>query len=673
MRFSLRAIMIVVILASVITGWYIHWRKANIGLEISVPTPIGELDCEVPAVLREYWSGAKVREHDRDFAWPTERIDQLRGDLSLYRQLVPSDEALLRTNKDELVQLARIVLSDERSKFKSAANAAWILNETGDVDAFSTFLNRVKQNRVEDKGKRWKLFDVFPARKLVADQEFLKTMKASVGKDTSFARRSERALFDSGLDRQPWIDRMKKEARQDPESDSPIQLLLNNAPSVEALELAEAFLFGPRERARSGYGDYYLMRTVFITDFSNDPELDEIADRMERKLAKVIQEIREQDAPDGGHLGWQLWKMVVFHGTDFSKDLFLETLESPELAHRHLDAVGALVRLGHGQECRSHIEKTVAQLPPEYPARHLNILNLHEQCCGRELSIKVCLKLAKDHSNLAAFTKLAMLFEDTNDPNVSELVLDQLFLEGKGKLAVKALRLLEQIGHPDLGSLWAKLPASTTSDPIVKFYQHWHTQGISRTGIVNWINQKLKPNRPISVDSILNKSKFLSSDHFLWRFLHEGFDSPHKFAMAAFAHSGSGDLAFGEDVYFSELIGHIADLGTTELGELKVSSCSTELINGRRNFRIVINGRLYEFSLAEPVDNYENRYDARAIVELLNAIAIRRRLKKRFFAFPTEWESGFCLVLFIEPQTVTQLETQFGLTPIEGCKYYLDH
>ena len=86
MRFSLRAIMIVVILASVITGWYIHWRKAHIGLEISVPTPIGELDCEVPAVLREYWSGAKVREHDRDFAWPTERIDQLRGDLSLYRQ-----------------------------------------------------------------------------------------------------------------------------------------------------------------------------------------------------------------------------------------------------------------------------------------------------------------------------------------------------------------------------------------------------------------------------------------------------------------------------------------------------------------------------------------------------------------------------------------------------------
>ena len=141
--------------------------------------------------------------------------------------------------------------------------------------------------------------------------------------------------------------------------------------------------------------------------------------------------------------------------------------------------------------------------------------------------------------------------------------------------------------------------------------------------------------------------------------------------MAALAHAGSGDLAYGEDNYFDELIGRIAGLSVTESGEMKISSVSSEVKDDRRWLRIVINGRLYEFNLAEP--DYHNGYDARAIVELLNTIAIRQRMTKRFFAYPTEWGTGFCLVLFIEPKTVSELETKFGLTPIEGCEFYLDN
>lgn len=678
MRFSLRTTLVVVILASLATGWYMNWRRANIGFEIAVPTPLGELGSEVPEQLREYWAGAKVREHDRTYhqSHQKRRIERLRENLSIYRrQFMASDKDLLRTNREELVQLAREVFSDEKSEFDAAANAAWILDETGDADAFSIFLNRAKEHRVQDDGKRWMLFDVFPADRLVADQEFLKMMKASVGEDSGFSRRSEWALFDSGLQRQPLIDRLIQGIRENPESDDSLQLLLNKAPSIEALELAEEFLFGDREsgRARSSYGDYYLMRTVFKMDISNDPELGEIVDRLERKFANVIRELRKQDAL-GRHLGWQLWSLAVQQGSDVSKDLFLETLENPELVHRHSNAVSALVRLGFGEDCQTYMRKAVANLPPEKPEWHFKLLDLHEKCCGKEESIEVCLKLAKDQSNLAAYQKLAMLFQDTNDATASKLIVDQLFCEGKGERAVKALQFLEQIGHPELGSFWAQLPGSITSDPIIKFYQHWHTQKVDRTDIVNWINQELRPNQPISVDSVLNESKFLSgTNHFLWRFVHKGFGSPHKFAMAAFAHSGSGDLVFGEDMYFDELVGHIADLAATESGELKVSSSSTELVGGQRTFRIVVNNRLYEFALTEPIDNFENRYDSRAIVEILNAIAMRRRLKKRFFAYPTEWGTGFCLVLFIEPETVKQLETRFGLTPIAGSEFYVDH
>jgi len=673
MQFSLRTAMVALILVSVSTGWYMHWRRASVGLEISVPLPLGELDCEVPGTIREYWNGAKLREHDRNHQWPKEslRIKQLREDISVFDRRF--DGELLKIHREELNPLARKVLGDKSSEFKSAVNAAWLLNETGDPDAMISILNRVKSQHALDDGKRWQLFDVFPAEKLFTNSEFLKLVKASVGEESGFSRRSEWALYETGLDRQPLLRRRMEEARLATDSDNPFQWLISNAPSVEVLELAEAFLFDPRERTRN-YSDYYLMRTLLMTDFSDTAELVEVADRIESRFADVIRDLRKQDKPEG-QLAWRLWQLVVYHGSDVSKDLLLETLENPELHYRHTEAIDALVRLGHGEECREYISNAVLNLPPGRHDRHLEFLNLHEQCCGRESSIEVCTRLAKDESNLAACQKLASLFEGSHDQGVSNLILEELFQNGHGAYAVKALRLLEQVGNSDLATLWARLPESTTSDPLIKFYQHWHTQGIEREDIVSWVNQTLKPKNPISVNSVLNESKFLTGEreHYLWRFVHEGFDNPHKFTMSALAHSGSGDLAYGEDWFFDGVTRYMAELGEMESGEIEVSSVSSELTNGRRTFGIAVNKRLYEFTLAEPVESYERHYDARAIVELLNAIAIRRGLTRRFFAYPTEWDHAFCLVMFIDPEIVAQLETKFGLLPVYGSDFYLDH
>ena len=397
-QFSLRSAMVVVLLVAVGIGWYMNWRRANIGVELAVPTPL-DLSCEVPGVLREYSSGAKVREHDRNHQWPFERrrIEQLKKDLSSYRrQFVHSDEDLLRTNRDEMVQLAGRVLGDEDSSFKAAANAAWILTETGDPDAYSIILNRVKKFDAKDDEKRWELFDVFPAERLVTDSEFLKIMKDNVGEDSGFSRRCEHALFKSGVDRQPRIRRMMDEANQDPTSRHSIDWLLRHAPSTEALELAEAYLFEPPAGSRS-YSEYYLIRTILITDFSDSPELKEISDRIERKFADLIRELRKQDGPDGGHIGRQLWNFMVNHGTVVSKDLLLETFGNPELESLRFGIVRALIRIGHGDECRTFMENAVAKSPPYKGVFHLD---LHEQCCGREASIEVCTKLAKEHSSV---------------------------------------------------------------------------------------------------------------------------------------------------------------------------------------------------------------------------------------------------------------------------------
>ena len=158
------------------------------------------------------------------------------------------------------------------------------------------------------------------------------------------------------------------------------------------------------------------------------------------------------------------------------------------------------------------------------------------------------MKLAKDHASFFACQKLASLFQGTGDQTVKELILDKLFCDGKGKHAVPALILLEQVGSSDLANLWAKVSETTkTTGPLVKFYQHWHTQGVKRIDIVDWVNKTLKPETPISIDSVLNRSKFQSEfydGHFLGRSIHRGFvDSPHKFTLLALAHSGSGELA----------------------------------------------------------------------------------------------------------------------------------
>ena len=672
MRFSLCTAMVVVVLITVAIAWYLNWRRANIGVQITVPAPLGKLECEVPGFFQEYAYGAKVREHKRNHPpYPQSRIASLRKDFLLFSRI--GDGELLKSNKDELVQLARTAFADEASSFKAAANAAWILNYAGDSDAYRAILNRLKEHRAQDDQQRWQLFDIFPSEKLVTDPELLKLMKASVGGDTSFARRSEYALFKTGIDRRPWVQRKTEEARLDFKSNDSIRWLIDNSPSIEALELAENYLFNSPPRMYNSH----LVSSVLKADFSMAPELQEIADRIERKFIDLIRDHRSKQS--NGFLDFEYRSVLVHRGTIISKEYFFEVLDDAELEPIHSESVEALIRLGLAKECRAYMQKAVFKLPSSNPHSHLEILNLHEQCCGREASIEVCSKLAENDSNFAACQKLAALFEDTHDPGISNLILKQLFRKGKGPYAVEALELLEQIGNSNLSNLWAKLPESKTSDPLVKFYQHWYTQGMDRAEVVNWINQTLQPENPISVDSVLNESKFFSGGHYLWRFVHEGFNSHHKFTMAALAHSGSGDLAFGEDMYFVSLVGYISELASTEStestesSEMKVHSTSSQAQNGRRMFGIVVNHRLYEFTLKEPEDNYENRYDARAIVEILNAIAIRQRLSKRFFAYPTEWDTGFCLVLFIEPELVAELEKKFGLVPIDGCEFYLQH
>ena len=114
---------------------------------------------------------------------------------------------LLKSNNSELLELARQALSDDSADLMSVANAAWILDQAGDKNAYPIALNRIKERRKQDQGKRWELFDVFPTKKLVTDPEIVDELKSRVGEDSSFGRRSQWVLFKTGIDPQPLVNR----------------------------------------------------------------------------------------------------------------------------------------------------------------------------------------------------------------------------------------------------------------------------------------------------------------------------------------------------------------------------------------------------------------------------------------------------------------------------------
>ena len=675
-QFTLRTMLAISILIGLAVGWRMNWWRANIGIELKVHQPLAVKGSEVPEFITEFSWGRKVREHDRNHQFapaPEKRMHDLRNDLSKFRrQFTELDVSLLKSNNSELLELARQALNDDSADLMSVANAAWILDQAGDKNAYPIALNRMKERRKQDQGKRWELFDVFPTKKLVTDPEIVDELKSRVGEDSSFGRRSQWVLFKTGIDPQPLVNRYLQAAEQETKKPTSISWLIKHAPSARALELAENYLFQPPAGMR--WNSDYLARTILIKDFSHSTELQAAADRIERRLVEFIRTLRKNDPPNGGHRSWTFWRHLANCGSNISKELFIETLEDPQLVHRRSEAVNALIRLGHQDECAEYLRSAVADMLEKKIWQQSTLLRQHEKCCGQEESIQICLNLANQKGNLPAIRNLAEIFKGTGDPKISQLVLDKMFLDGQGKFAVEALELLEKIGHSKLQELWGKLPTSTTADPIVGFYQHWHTQGIVRNDLVRWINETLQPDKPLTVHSVVEESKFLAKpEHYLWRFVNAGFKSRHQFAVAALAHSGNGDLAFGEDIPLADAAWWISKLATTQSTEFQVTSHSTELQNALRTFRMVVNNRLYQFVLNQPTEYWQDNYDVRAVVELLNTIAIRQRTKRRFFAYPTEWDVGFCLVMFIEPETAMELDRKFGLSPVEGCNYYLDH
>ena len=685
MQFSLRTALILVFLVALATGGYINWKRATYGVELLVPNPM-EVDSEIPEVITEFSSWGKVWNHDNNHPWP---VVEVPVELSRYGSM--QIDNVPESIRKELLDLAKSTLADESSEFRSAAIAANLLDQAGDQDAVTRILARFKNLLARDENESWKLFEVFSLKRLMAvDKSVLDLIQSKSGDDSNLGERSDAVLYRSGIDRQPLIRRHLKVAegmaKSAYDARNSIAWLIDHAPSVEALELAEAYLLNATPRV--GWGNHCFMRDVLRADFTHSHELQEVAERIERRMVAFIRESqRGQGTQDSNTIAREYLGALVDCGSEISQPMFLEMLRKPEDQIWHRDIAGALIRLGSDEQCKPYLHNVIAEFEAGKVDMHdgltwsilcwwrdpaLPALDQYEQCFGREETIKVCLGLAENHGSLVAYRKLVEMYAGTSDQELTQLIQSNLFLDGKGKNAVEALQMFEHIGNANLGELWARLPQPATADNadlFLKFYRHWHTKGLTQDDLVNWINNTLRPPIPVSVETAdgLKKCPTATMDS-LERFLHAGFQSQHQLAVAALSRAACGDLAFGEDIIREDVPHWISRLAT-ELSDLKVTSCSSELQGSQRLFRLVVNRRLYQFPLAEPEHALENKYDSRCVVELLNTIALRHNLKRRFFAYPTEWGDGFCLVLFVKPAIVAELEDKFGLAPVKGCQY----
>ena len=145
----------------------------------------------------------------------------------------------------------------------------------------------------------------------------------------------------------------------------------------------------------------------------------------------------------------------------------------------------------------------------------------------------------------------------------------------------------------------------------------------------------------------------------------------HTFLIVALAHSGHGHLAHWEYTHPECVPDSIDEYSKTESGEFNVSAYQQDGMYPIK-YSMVVNDRTYQFSLHEGPNGSDERYDVAVITDLMNTIAVRQKLKRRFFIFES-LEKGYCLVMHLDPETARKLDSKFLLSPGRGTKYYLDY
>ena len=598
-----------------------------------------------------------IRDHDQAFKDSLSNanikcVKLLKNDLSNFNRRLDLHLQLLETAKDEMKAIAEAALN-YKSNFKTAVNAAYILDRLGDPNAYKWIVTRFLKNLPADQKQHNSLFDDFDNERLVSDLQVVSALKNAVDLDAPTGSRAEWVLFGTGIDTKPLVGRRLREAKSDVvKNDNALSWLIRKAPSVEVLQLVETYFENTPRNSQ------HLAIQLLRTDFNDRPELQKIRDRIELALGEYTNSV---------DMNWnqkQIWYALVAHGSKVSKDLFLQKLRIPLPANfTHQRAAAALIRLGLEKDCEPVLRDLITQQEKlkavSKPSEPNGLLLSEAPTTTRNVK-------RKGRASLGLYQELAKILEGSSDPEFTNLLLEKLYCDGVGWFSVEALHMLEQVGFANVAELWKQLAPWQLKDYKTRFFKTWHTKNHGRQDLVDWINQYLQiGENKISVQSVIDAPRYWPTEY-TWKNDASDVKTHYSFAIHALAHSDRGSLSDGVNWMLDNFNNFIVEILPEDDKGFRLTSYSME-VGQLDTFRIVINGRMYEFQFKHPDPEWEFWFDVRCATDILNTIASRHGCKRRFFVYDAGYNFDLRLVLFIEPRVAKQLKDKFNLEPIESC------
>ena len=701
MRFSLKTLLITFTLLILGLGWYMMKRRAELGVEFRIAKPIEQDEFyDAPDSIREFTSQRVVGEYCQQLEKEKaeakaeriqSRLKRLR--LSLRSFDNSSDKELLQSYPDEFLQIAKDQQQD--TDLAAAINAAWILENFGDqaayqqvrdrlIAAFSTDAPTIDQQTV------YQFHSKFGTERLAVDPDYVEFMKSHSGPEDPLVEACSSFLHKQKIDDRPYQQRILREAKEGKSKTWAFLWLVKNHFTAETKTALREYL---DNRSLSSHFEYYTVRH-FLEIKQDDPDWIPLRNRIEQSSYEYLKQ--KDDIVAGNSLLWlaqqtKYWKMLSEHGTMASADFFRDAIQNTvkQGAYRRAVHLAIAVRGLDRLELRADAEvllKKVLKAEKNHASHSsdyttIEMLDLAEKFWGPEKTIEIC----KDHIEggrcEGACEKLAAMFENTGNESIAKLLASTFEGSPKGfrnYYQYRSIVQIEKIGSELLPDLWKNC---LRREHTYTLCQRWKDKNVDRKAFIQWLNGSFQPRPLLTVESVLEFPRCMDEDSF-WKIEPFVIRTDHQFALSALALLGNGilirdfQISDREDVTSKQ-----KQFAKCAQPEFDWASDDTDSEAGLHMHSFVVNERLYQFSILEgrqmeDCGEYylDNDYPTESCLEILNAVAIRQRLKGRFFLYSGEGLGDFVyLIVYLSGEAAAEMKDKFGLTPKEGFKYYFDH
>ena len=640
MKFSLRFVIVFAILTGTALGLYFVELEARKPITLKIDYQVQmENEVDRPVTMTEFRSRVNVRKVDADSQkYEKRRIAEIVNDFSRFNYKGSYADGFVENHSTVMREAAEVGLKHD--KFNAVVSAAWTLGKLGDKSGFDKLQHRILENRETDQNEYWRAFDLFGQEEATLSDELVMRVGEIADSDSNSADEAAFLLYRLNLDNERPLLHVGKV------DNDGLEWLLRNRPTKEVLRAVEQRL---KSKPTLTYRNQDLISTILELSQSK-PELSSIAGTVERILGKFLQ---KQDI-DGFDRDFCISHLKKY-GTERSIPFLESQIRNFDAFNICPESIVLLYQFGETESAKRHLLRLVSELSDDFGKwngdRAKNgLMRIGPEIIGPEKTVELCVEYSSPIG-------LAEFVEETRDPQAwQRLGCDA---ESLARAREKAIEYLIN-------------RKSRSEYSFSRFAQHWYEAGLSRQKVVDWINEHLKPSKPLTVQSVLQHARYPQAEGiwYTWSRFDHRVDDIHTFLLMALAHSGHGHLAHWEYTHPGAVTHSIEEYAATDGSKFRVGAHDQDGTYPA-TYSIVVNNRVYHFDVHEGPNGSDERYDVGVIADLMNTIAIRQRLKQRLFIYDAE--KGYCLVMFIKPELAQELDAVFSISPDRGTDYYLKH